>query len=233
MKANPDVQADPGAPPPPASVRSMLYALLGESFGYPRGELLEAIRDGALAQRLREWVERLDSPLAEPIDWQALADAGEGPDALAVEYTRLFDPGTSAPPCPLYGGLHVGPQMTTMEEVLRFYHHFGLAPTGAGRETPDHLTAEIEFLHALAWGEADLIARGEDAGAWQRGRRDFIARHPGRWVPLMRAKLARQKPPRFYSQLVALLEHCLAADLEQLETLHGAAGREPHRSIPS
>lgn len=234
MNANPDtVTSRVDAAMAPSGVRSALYALLREAFGYPRGELLDAIRDGVVAQSLRLRTEALDPPLGEPVDWQALQDAGEAPDTLAVEYTRLFDPGTSAPPCPLFGGLHVAPQMTTMEEVLRFYQHFGLAPANTGGETPDHLTAELEFLHVLAWGETDLQSRGEDASAWQRGRRDFIARHPGRWVPMLREKLERQAPPRYYRALVRLLEQCLDADLGQLEALHGPASREPHRSMPS
>ncbi len=213
------------------AARSALYALLAEAFGYPRGELLDAIRSGTLVRRLREWIAQLDPPLTEPIDWPALEGAGDG--ALAAEYTRLFDAGTAASPCALYGGLHVGPQMTTMEEVLRFYQHFGLAPTGVSRDTPDHLSAELEFLHVLAYGEAELGARGEDTTSWRLGRRDFIARHPGRWVPLMRTKLAQQNPLPYYAGLVALLEQCLAADLAQLEARHGSASRDPHRSIPA
>ena len=216
-----------------AAVRSALYSALAEAFAYPRGELLEAIRSGELARRLREWTDRLDPPLTDAVDWAALADAGPGDEALPTEFTRLFDPGTSAPPCPLHGGLHVGPQMTTMEEVLRFYHHFGLAPAAGSRETPDHLTAELEFLHVLAFGEADLCSRGEDTTPYRLGRRDFIARHPGRWVPLLRAKLERQQPRAFYAELVGLLERCLAADLAELESRHGDASREPHRSIPA
>ena len=214
-----------------AAARSALYAVFAEALGYPRGELLTAIRSGDLARSLQEWLARLDPPLDATIDWGALEDAGENEDTLAAEYTRLFDPGTSASPCALYGGLHVGPQMTTMEEVLRFYHHFGLAPTDAGGETPDHVIPELEFLHVLAFGEADLCARGEDPTSYRLGRRDFIARHPGRWIPMMRAKLERQQPMIFYAQLIGLLEQCLVADLAELEGRHGSAAREPHRSI--
>lgn len=217
----------------PAAARSALYALFSEAFEYPRGELLEAIRSGALALRLREWLERLAPPLPGTVDWPALADAGDREDALATEYTRLFDPGTSASPCALYGGLHVGPQMMTMEEVLRFYQHFGLGLTGKGGDTPDHLTTQLEFLHVLAYGEAELSARGEDPSSYRLGRRDFIARHPGRWIPMMRARLERQDPMPFYARLVELLERCLAADLAELEAVHGGASVGPGRSAPS
>lgn len=227
------MNVEPRLPLSSTAARSALYALLGEAFGYPRGELLEAIRAGELARRLQEWLERLEPPLPGLIDWRALADAGSTEESLPAEYTRLFDPGTSAPPCPLYGGLYVEPQMATMEEVLRFYHHFGLAPTGQGGDTPDHLTAELEFLHVLAYGEADLTTQGEDPSSYRLGRRDFIARHPGRWVPVMRARLERQRPIAFYAELVALLERCLNADLAELEARCGSASREPRRSIPS
>lgn len=215
------------------AARSALYALLAQAFGYPRGDLLEAIRSGELSRQLREWSEHLDPSVSGRVDWNALADTGGSDEALPTEFTRLFDPGTSAPPCSLHGGLHVGPQMITMEEVLRFYHHFGLAPAADNRETPDHLTAELEFLHVLAFGEADLSTRGEDSTSYSLARRDFIARHPGRWVPLLRAKLAQQDPLPFYGELAALLEQCLSADLAELEARHGSASLEPHRSVPA
>jgi DMSO reductase family type II enzyme chaperone len=214
-----------------AAIHSALYALFAEAFAYPRGELLDAIRSGDVAQRLQSWVDRLGPALTRGVDWAALADAGDRDEALPAEFTRLFDPGTSAPPCSLHGGLHVGPQMITMEEVLRFYHHFGLAPAADSRETPDHLSSELEFLHVLAFGEADLCSRGEDPTSYRLGRRDFIARHPGRWIPLMRAKLGQQNPLPYYAQLVELLERCLAADLGQLEARHGMASLDPHRSV--
>ncbi len=215
------------------AARSALYGLLAEGFRYPRGDVLEVIRSGELARRLEEWTARLDPALASRVDWNALADPGGSDEALPIEFTRLFDPGTAAPLCSLYGGLHVGPQMITMEEVLRFYHHFGLVPVAGSRDTPDHLTAELEFLHVLAFGEADLCTRGEDTTSYRLGRRDFIARHPGRWVPLMRAKLERQNPMSFYIQIVGLLEQCLATDLAELEARLGRASRNPHRSVPA
>ena len=64
-----------------AAIHSALYALFAEAFAYPRGELLDAIRSGDLAQRLQSWVDRLGPALTRGVDWAALADAGDRDDA--------------------------------------------------------------------------------------------------------------------------------------------------------
>ncbi|MCB1679353.1 MAG: molecular chaperone TorD family protein [Halioglobus sp.] len=217
----------------PAATRSLLYGCFAESFSYPLGELLEHIRAAVLADRLCDLLGELDQPLLETVDVPALCDAGKEEDSLAVEYTRLFDAGLSGPVCALAGGVHHGPQMQTMEEVLRFYNHFGLTIAPQMRELPDHITAELEFLHFLTYGESELACRGEDVAAYQRAQRDFIARHPGRWVPRMREKLQRATPMPFYRELARLLERFLLTELERLQVLHGRASLKPIGVIAS
>jgi len=132
----------------------------------------------------------------------ALRD-GLAQDELAIEYTRLFDVGTAGPPCPLHGGLWAKDRMRTMEEVLRFYHHFGLTLDSDRHELPDHLVAEFEFLHYLSFREAEALRSGVDAGPYRRAQRDFVARHPGAFVPRLREALAANDPPRCFSELPA------------------------------
>jgi len=202
-----------------AEARSLAYATFVDCFEYPDDELYAAIRSGALAVRLREVLAGVDPSLLEGANGKALADAGRG-DELAVEFTRLFDVGTSGPPCPLYGGLYSGARMKTMEEAVRFYNHFGLSLSETIHELPDHLTTELEFLHFLAFREAECLARGTDPGPFQRAQRDFVARHPGRWVPQLRRRLERNQPMPFFLELVRRLETLLAyhaADFPQEE----------------
>jgi DMSO reductase family type II enzyme chaperone len=190
-----------------AEARSRAWALFAQALGYPEGELLEAIASGALRDALVETLGAVSPRLAAELEREALCVPGAG-DALAAEYTRLFDVGTKGPPCPLHGGLWAGDRMKNMEEVLRFYRHFGLAVAGeAGQpgELPDHLALELEFLHYLAFRAHEAALEGGDAGSFARAERDFVARHPGRVVPLLRAKLAAQKAPAFYLALVGAL----------------------------
>ena len=189
-----------------AALRSRAFAVLAGALGYPEGELLEDIRAGRIADALEATAGELVDP---PLDREALRDGLAG-DELAVEYTRLFDVGVSGPPCPLHDGLWAKDRMRTMEEVLRFYHHFGLTLDAERHELPDHLVAELELLHYLAFREVEALEAGIDAGPYRRAQRDFIARHLGAFVPRLREKLAAEKPPRFFAELFRVLEGLLA-----------------------
>ncbi len=208
-----------------AAARSRTYEIFARLFDYPDQAFGQAIRNGELAETIRETLRALDPSLLEGSDWDALGNAGEAEDDLAVEYTRLFDVGASGPPCPLYGGLYAGARMKTMEETVRFYNHFGLTLSDDPREMPDHITTELEFLHFLAFREAEALHGGEDAGPFRRAQRDFAARHPGRWVPQLRERLDAQDPMPFFRELVCQLERFLAHDQARLAELSGPA---PH-----
>jgi DMSO reductase family type II enzyme chaperone len=192
-----------------AAARSHAYRLFADAFGYPQGELLARIRSGELADALAEALFAVSPPLGERLESGPLREAGPG-DALAVEYTRLFDVGPGGPPCPLHGGLWIGDRMKTMEEVLRFYRHFGLALADSPRELPDHLSIELEFLHYLAYREAEALAEGGDPGPYRRAQHDFASRHAARFAPLLRARLERENAAPFYVALARGLESLLA-----------------------
>jgi DMSO reductase family type II enzyme chaperone len=202
-----------------AAARSRAYAVFAELFDYPDSWFCDAVRGGAVADALGEVLAAVDSSLAAG-DFGALAEAGPD-DELAVEYTRLFDVGAGGPPCPLYGGAYGGARMKAMEECIRFYHHFGLALSEAPRELPDHLVTQLEFLHYLAYREAEALARGDDAGDFRRAARDFGLRHPGRFVPKLEARLASAGAMPFYRALAARLAALLAHDARRLVALEG------------
>jgi DMSO reductase family type II enzyme chaperone len=206
-----------------AAARSRIYELFARLFEYPDQAFGEAIRTGELAAAIRGALGALDASLLESSDWEALANAGEAEDDLAVEYTRLFDVGASGPPCPLYGGLYSGARMKTMEETVRFYNHFGLTLSDEPREMPDHITTQLEFLHFLAFREAEALQGGDDPGPFRRAQRDFAARHPGRWIPKLRERVEAQDPMPFFLELVCQLERFLAHDQTRLGELAGPA----------
>lgn len=208
-----------------AAARSRMYALFCEALRYPDEEMCSWVREGELSRALRATLASVDPGLLDGTDWDALAEAqpGDEADGLAIEHTRLFEVGASGPPCPLYGGLYNDARMKTMEEVVRFYNHFGLTLSENPRELPDHLATELEFLHFLAFREAEALHDGGDPGPYRRAARDFVARHPARWVPKVIQKLRRAKAPRFYDELFALLARALDHDRRALLAVVGPA----------
>ena len=203
--------------------RSRLYGLLGESFAYPDEDFAAAVRDGTLAALVEELCTAIDPQLCAGLDLDGLADPQLRAEALAVEYTRLFDAGAHGTRCSLNGGLQHGPQMKVMEEAVRFYNHFGLTLAEDRQELPDHLTTELDFLHFLSCGEQQLSERGEATRSYELAQRDFIARHPGRWVPVMHGKLAGLQPLPLFLALSALLQRLLEHELSRLQAIHGRA----------
>lgn len=225
-----DATGDPLSSSPAAC--SFLYGLLAECFAYPDEDLVESIRGGGLRGQIERMSGVVDPQLLSGLDLAPLASPDAMLEPLAVEYTRLFEAGVQGARCSLNGGVQLGPQMKVMEEVVRYYNHFGLTMTGDNKELPDHLTAELNFLHFLAFGEHQLEADGRSPADYQRAQRDFIARHPGRWLPVMWRKLERMNPVPLFGVLTQVLMRLLEHEQARLEGLHGVANLKPSEELP-
>jgi DMSO reductase family type II enzyme chaperone len=195
-----------------AAARSAFYRRLGEAFGFPADELLEAVASGRFLSELL--TEAAALPFELPIEGEARA-ALTGGGELEQEYIRLFEVGPGRPPCPLYEGSHRDGRMKIMEELVRFFEHFGLQPDPG--DQPDHLCAELEFMHYLAFKEAAALSRRGPAGAFRLAQRDFLSRHLCRWLPRLRLRLETLEPPPFYRALAGVAEAFAAADLASLK----------------
>lgn len=190
--------------------RSELYRVFAGAFEYPDAALREEIIAGGLCDALVRLLPEAGVMPERPTDDIALTQL-PAIDDLAADYSALFDVGSGGrPPCPLHGGAWGGAErLKVMEELVRFYDHFGLRIAQTGREMPDSLGAELEFLHFLAGRQAEAVETGFDAGPFRRAERDFLERHPGRWVPEMRARLEQGGASPFYRELVRLLDESL------------------------
>ncbi len=184
---------------------------------YPDAGFKEWVQDGELVESLLGALSDISPALCEGSgSWDALRDAGVE-DELEIEYTRLFEAGPKGPLCPLYGGLYGGIRMKVMEEAARFYNHFGLTLSGTPQELSDHLTTELEFMHYLAYREAEAQREGVDAGPYRRGQRDFIERHPGSWIPTLCIRLDEVEAAPFYAATLHGLRALLEWDSERLQ----------------
>jgi DMSO reductase family type II enzyme chaperone len=208
------------------AARSRMYRLLAGAFAFPEEAFHRAALGGEFLSEVLQIGAELPYPLplgeGEPLR-TALRSAPPDYVEFQSEYVRLFDVGVPRPPCPLFGGLYLGSRRAVMEEVTRFYHHFGLSLGGESRELPDHITTELEFMHFLTFQEVSALQRGKDRGPYLRAQRDFLQRHLARWVPQVRVLSEKHRALPFFLGLVRLTEVFLLADLAYVASLIGPA----------
>lgn len=199
-----------------AATRAELYSRLADWLSFPTPELLEAYESGALAAEARRLVDSLAYPFPLPLDDAALR--GDDAEEIESEYIRLFDVPTGGSPVPLYGGVYGGDRRRVMEELLRFYRHFGLSTAGAAeRNLPDWIPTVLEFLQYLCVREAAAGSAAE-AAEYRAAERDILGRNLTVWMSAIAVRLAKKEPMPLYRALVDLLGHFTAAEHSALSS---------------
>lgn len=203
-----------------AASRSRFYQALERAFSFPQVTFYQAVRAGQF------WTELLESGASLPYELALEERSGLGPAGVSVsyeefqaEYIRLFDVGVGRPPCPLYGGVHLGGRKKVLEETVRFYNYFHLHRSQPSSELPDHITVELEFMHFLVFKEVAALHGAQDRTSYLRAQRDFLERHLARWVPKACRSLERQQPQPFFLALMSLTEEFLTRDLRHVRSL--------------
>jgi DMSO reductase family type II enzyme chaperone len=207
-----------------------------------RSALWEALALG-LRPPTRETVRRLVSPrgaaglvlAAERLDREGLvglvgglADTDTRSGALTAAYQRLFGHVARGEVSLFeteYGADALFVQPQELADLAGFYAAFGLVPAPAGRERPDHVSCECEFLMFLARKQAIAHARGDAStvAETRKATRLFLRDHLGRFVPALAARLARADPAGFYGALAALAGAWVARECRAVDVPLGAA----------
>lgn len=149
-------------------------------------------------------------------------------DELEASYLAAFEVGDGGrPPCPLYEGFH-RPETSRQEilqELLRFYACFDVRLKERGRDFPDHLITELEFLAALSQSETGALRAGKDSAPFRGAAADFLERHLTAWAPRLHAMIAERRLGEWYEAASRLIADLAAAHLAHLR---GQNGGRPH-----
>jgi len=212
--------------------RSQMYRFLAESFRYPGEDFYTMARDGSYLKSALAILSEIPFPVSimkTELSGQSLKDVSQ--DDFEAEFVRVFDAGPGGPPCPLYEGKYAADRMVNMEDLVRFYNHFGLSVAEAReRELPDHITTELEFMHYLTFKEVLALQRDEEPAPYCFAEIDFLKRHPARWLPkllektetLYKARIPNLCEPAvsFYHSIIGLSAGFCEGDLKHLKTLY-------------
>ena len=197
--------------------RSLCYSLLSGAFRFPEPKFFESVKAGRFSDEVEAAVARL------PYDGLKGGDLGKATklsyEEFQSNYIKLFEVGgIDGAPCSLYEGEYGGGRMKVMEEILRFYHHFGLQLSTAKRDRPDHLATELEFMHLLTFKETEALLQGKEKSSYVRAQSDFLRYHVGDLLATV-AKRVEKKTVPFYRDLVTLADGFSRKELAHLQTV--------------
>jgi TorA maturation chaperone TorD len=180
--------------------RSRVYRLLSYCFLYPTEELSGFLRNGDFAKEIGKALDvyPLKAELSEPNDIKGLTDVGI--DEITDEHIRLL---TLKSKCPPYEAEYYRSAASVfsseeMADIAGFYRAFGMGFSG---DRPDHIAAELEFMHLATMKEAEAAFKGdtEKAELCIYAEKKFLNDHLGRWVDVFSEALLSEGSSFYYS----------------------------------
>jgi TorA maturation chaperone TorD len=200
------------------TTRSNIYRILAAAFSSPRpetvnlfGSLLETYSALQTTENPSEGMDRSESPNFV---------------ALAKEHLRLFV-GPGHIPCAPYEAVHrkdrpaferglvMGPSTA---EVRRAYLAAGLEVSKTYTDLPDHIAAEMEFMHFLCAEEAGFEREGnrEEAGKMKTMQVEFYKKHQEPWVQDFADCVLRSTTLPFYKAAANVLKQFAKREADYL-----------------
>jgi DMSO reductase family type II enzyme chaperone len=185
--------------------RAQVYRFLTDAFLYPRENWLDDLP--LVAEILRG----LNGPSLDFELWSLDLNA------LQAEHRRVF--GLTGSQCyeTECGLPHEFRQSQEMADIAGFYRAFGFNIGGKVRERPDHISAELEFMHILTLKEAYAAEKGvaERVEICVEAQRKFLQEHLGQWLGLLAESLARSAEEGPYLSLARFAAAFVEADAKR------------------
>ena len=162
----------------------------------------------------------------------ARAAADESVETLKVDHARLFV-GPYALLAPPYGSVYLEGEALMGESTMdaaNSYRQKGLE--AAENQVPDHITAELEFMHVLLLKQTEAIDTGEieTADHYQQEQGSFLARHLGAWVAQFAEKVVQHADTEYYRTLARVTRDLVLTDLNRLG-YDEVSGASPRRRV--
>ena len=188
------------------TIRSEIYKLLAECYYTP---------DKALSGKIADLVEKfglVGLQARQDINWGGKKFLKVGNiEELKVEYARLFvGPYTLlAPP---YGSVYLEPERRIMGnstmDVINRYRQSGLVVAEDFKDAPDHIAAELEFMHFLIFKVMEAASQGDVDRVVTSliSQQSFLEVHLGAWIHNFAGSVVENAETSFYRNLARATE---------------------------
>jgi nitrate reductase assembly molybdenum cofactor insertion protein NarJ len=187
--------------------RSQLYRFLADAYLYPTEDWT---RDVPLLEPILNALDLPDQPLSLRPTGLAELQA-EHRHALTLTGSLCYETE--------YGLPHEFRQSQEMADIAGFYRAFGFDIGGKIRERPDHLSAELEFMHTLTLKEALSQESGqvEQCKICVDAQRKFLRDHLARWTGWFNQRLIQSQVGGVYGALAGLTAAFIDTEADRLD----------------
>ena len=209
------------------AIRSEIYKLLAECY-YPPEKIL--------FDKIKPLDKKFKMVCLQDIEWSGKSILkADSIEDLTVEHARLFM-GPYSLLAPPYGSIYMEPERRIMGnstmDVIRRYQQSGLAMAEDFKDSPDHIAAELEFMHFLIYKELEASNEGDDTSVYTNllSQQSFLTDHLGAWVSEFVGKVMENAKTTFYQNLARATETFIKDDYQNLTSLLNSWSSHPEKT---
>jgi TorA maturation chaperone TorD len=206
------------------------YRLLADGYHRPEQSLLDNLG------KLATCMERVCSDAGQHIkSIQAGISGMERMEMLDVDYARLFV-GPFNLLAPPYGSVYLEGERQVMgastADVQMRYRAAGLDVDTGFKDAPDHIAAELEFMHFLIFKAMEAADKGDDdhVVANLTNQQAFLEIHLGAWIHEFAGKVVDNAATSFYRNLARATETFVRDDYHILTSFLNSWSPNPEKS---
>ena len=195
------------------------YRLLADSYHRPEPSLLDG------TGKLKSCMERICSEAGQYISSMQSDIAGmTGVGTLEVDYAQLFV-GPFNLLAPPYGSVYLEGERRVMgastADVQMRYRAAGLDVDTGFKDAPDHVAAELEFMHFLIFKAMEAAGQGDadQVIACLTNQQSFLEIHLGAWIHEFADNVVKNAATSFYRNLARTTEIFIRNDYHVLTSV--------------
>lgn len=194
--------------------RKTIYHILAACFSMPQEELFLQLSSLAIP---------ISNQSPETVQMMSLLRGDLDIEELKIDFAKLFV-GPFKLLAPPYGSIYLEGQRQVMGtstlDAKKRYQDAGLEISKVFKDSPDHISAELEFLYFMNFEQIEAIENSDFDSAlnWLKRQEDFLQNHLGAWVAAFTSCVTEHAETDFYQTLGKTTGQFIPRDIENLKS---------------
>jgi putative dimethyl sulfoxide reductase chaperone len=203
-------------------VRRDLYKLLSIAFNYPNENVFNEIKEKKYLYDLRKLLSEIDLNIEIDMyeDFEgALSLKDISFENFEANYISFFEANVPKIKCSLHEGHYRNKlgRNNILIELKAFYKNFGLEKAEIFKDSEDHISIELEFMHFLLFKEWQSTKTKIDKTPYIKCQKDFVDRHLSKWISEFSKNVKEHVDFNFFNIISDICENFLSSEIIRLE----------------